>query len=582
MNDFASELAQQKAARQHFDERLAGLASERVTWESKWVDILEHLFPHLARFLAGETEGGKGDISYSKIFDGSPALACETFGEGMCAVMTNPAQKWMVVEHELPMLSERPDIEQWQEECGDLMLKAMNRGNIYECLNQSYKEFGAIGNAAALLDEHPKYFIHGHNFAPGEYYLGVDRYGRVDTCYRKFKLTVAQMVQQFGLKAVSQTIRDAWKGNRRRDEFVIVHAIEPVSADPMKGVDDRVPVGATWRSVYYERGAKGGELAERDVGLLDVSGYFEFPVMTMRLDVPSTSVYGVGRGNVALGDIKALMWWTNKLERAAEMEVDPPTLEPVGSTTKLAPLSTAPGARNKYNENATGKPTAGRLFESKFDPEQARARIYELTERIDKTFYRDAFQKFSDMKTSADLRLPQIAEISAEKLLRMASTTQRVIPGLNVLIDRLFGSMARAGQLPEAPEDIVGDELNIVYQSMIAKAQRESGVANIERFSGFVGNLAQTLGTMEPVDKFNSDQAIERYADHLGVSPKIVRSDEETAEIRQARLAAQAAPAAAQVAKDASGAAKTLSETPTEGDNYLNAMAGAVNQYAGV
>ena len=568
-------------ARQHFDERLAGLASERVTWEARWVEILEHLFPDLARYLAGETEGGRGDISYSKIFDGSPSLACETFGEGVSAVMTHPAQKWMAIEHELPMLSERPDIEEWQEECSDLMLKALNRGNIYECLTQSYKEMGAIGNAAALLDEHPKYFIHGHNFAPGEYYLGTNRWGRVDTCYRKFKLSVAQMVQQFGLNAVSQTIRDAWKANRRREEFVVVHAIEPVNADPMKGVDDRIPTGAQWRSVYYERGAKGGELGERDAGLLDVSGYYENPVMTMRLDVSSTSVYGVGRGNVALGDMKALMWWTAKLERAAEMEVDPPTLESTGNTARLSPLSTAPGARNKYNENATGKPSAGRLFESRFDPEQARARIYELSERIDKIFYRDAFQKFSDMKTSADLRLPQIAEISAEKLLRMASTTQRVIPGLNVLIDRLFGIMARRGELPEPPEDIQGDELNIVYQSMIAKAQRESGVANLERFGGFVGQLAQSLGTMDPVDKFNSDEAIERYADHLGVSPKTVRSNDEAGKIRQQRAAAQAAQLAGQVAQDATGAAKTLSETPTEGENYLNAISGAMNQYAG-
>jgi hypothetical protein len=566
-----------KRARQHFEERLGALQAERSSWEASRREICRLMFPEYDRFQRGN-RSNKGDASFKDIMDSSPRQAAEVFAEGICNGMTNPARRWFLLRHEKPQIADRPDIEAWQDECGVLMLEAMGRGNLYDALVQVYREYGTFGDSCALGEEDQRSYVHWHNFAPGEYYLAVNSRGEVDTCYREFEMTAAQLVGRFGLMNVSMPVADAYKNNNRQYNFPVVHAIEPVASDKMEGVDDRVPFHAKYRSVYFEYGdPRRNEQLGRE-GLLDVSGYLEFPVMAPRLGVASNNAYGYGRGYVALGDIKQLMYWQKLIDRASEMEVDPPTQIPASMRNGI--YSTAPGAQNFYNDTAGAAPVK-RLFESRFSPEYAEKRVEILKRRIDLIFFKDVFTLFSDWEGSQDLRIPQISEMRDEKLLRMGGVFQPVIPALRVVVDRYFGVMMRRGELPLPPEDIQGDTVNVTYQSIIAQAQRQQGVAGLERFTGFVGQTAQLQGSMAAWNMVKTNEVIEDYADMVGVPSKMLRSSDEAEQLGQQQQAMQQAAAAAQMAKDGASSAKTLAETPTEGDNYLNAIAGGMRQMAG-
>jgi len=109
----------------------------------------------------------------------------------------------------------------------------------------------------------------------------------------------------------------------------------------------------------------------------------------------------------------------------------------------------------------------------------------------------------------------------------------------------------------------------------MAQAQKLIGIGGIERFVGFVGNLAQ----MRPdaLDKADIDQAIDEYGDMLGIPSKIIVPDEQVAAIRQQRAqqqqmqqAAEMAPALAQGAQ----AAKALSETNVQDVSALTRLIG--------
>src|SRR5690606_2818780 len=152
----------------------------------------------------------------------------------------------------------------------------------------------------------------------------------------------------------------------------------------------------------------------------------------------------------------------------------------------------------------------------------------------------------------------EIQERHEEKLLMLGPVLERQNDDLlDPLIDRAFAIMARRGLLPPPPPELQGVELRVEYVSILAQAQKMVGTSSLQRLTEYVGGLA----TIDPqvLDKFDRDQAVDEYADMLGVPPKVVRSDEDVLQIRQQRARQQQAQQAAMAAAQMAQTAKTLS-----------------------
>ena len=113
-------------------------------------------------------------------------------------------------------------------------------------------------------------------------------------------------------------------------------------------------------------------------------------------------------------------------------------------------------------------------------------------------------------------------------------------------------------------------DLKVEYISVMAQAQKLVGISGVERFVGFVGQMAQ----MNPdvMDKLDIDQTVDVYADMTSVPPSIVRSDDAVASMRQQKAQAAQAQQQSEMMNQAAGTAKQLSETDTSGDNALTEM----------
>ena len=77
----------------------------------------------------------------------------------------------------------------------------------------------------------------------------------------------------------------------------------------------------------------------------------------------------------------------------------------------------------------------------------------------------------------------------------------------------------------------------------MAQAQRAYEVSTIERSALFAAQLAQI--DQQVLDKFNADEALERYIQLTGATPSLVIPDEEVQAMRQQRAEAQQAQAQA-------------------------------------
>ena len=114
--------------------------------------------------------------------------------------------------------------------------------------------------------------------------------------------------------------------------------------------------------------------------------------------------------------------------------------------------------------------------------------------------------------------------------------------------------------------------LKIEYISIMAQAQKMLGISGVERFTGFVGQMAQ----MDPsvLDKIKSDKIIDSYGDMTSVPTSILRTDEEVQAMRDQRANAQAQQQKMQQMQMAASAAKDLGQTSTAPDTALGSILG--------
>jgi hypothetical protein len=300
------------------------------------------------------------------------------------------------------------------------------------------------------------------------------------------------------------------------------------------------------------------------------SGYEDNPISAPRWDVQPGDVYGDGPGILALPGSKSLQ----VLERRRGQIVDK-----LASAALQAPaamrretISHNPGAVTYYPDNlATGQGRNPITPLYQVDPAsltviQAEGTEYER--RIDEAYFVDLFLATinSDRR---QVTAREIAEVHEEKLIALGPVLDRThYEGLNRDVKRVVNLLARARVLPPPPKELDGMPLKIEYISLLAVAQRSVGATSIERFAGFIGNLA--AGNPAVLDKWDMDQTVDEYGEVVGVPAAMVRSDEETAKIRQARQQQEQAMQATALASSGAQAAKVLSEADTgRGSNLL-------------
>jgi len=246
--------------------------------------------------------------------------------------------------------------------------------------------------------------------------------------------------------------------------------------------------------------------------------------------------------------------------------INPPMTGP--SALRQAKASLLPGDityLDVNNANQGFKPAHEVNFGAAFGPLEDGSQKTRL--RIQRAFYEDLFLMLSQ-SDRREITAREIDERHEEKLLALGPVLERLNQDLlDPLIERTFAIMSRKGLIPPAPDAIQGQSLRIDYVSIMAQAQKAQSLSGLERFAGFIGQTAEVDPSV--LDKVNSDELVNQYADATGIAPKIVRSDDEVQAMRdQKAKAAQQQQAAANMPGIA-GAAKDLSQTQTTGNSVL-------------
>jgi hypothetical protein len=427
-----------------------------------------------------------------------------------------------------------------------------------------YEELGAFGTASTIVLADYTSVIHHYPLTTGEFAMAADHRGQINTLYREFQMTVAQVVREFGRSNCSPTVQTLFDRGALEQWVTVMQAIEPRVDRDLTKRDDR---NMAWKSIYFEPGGNEDQI-------LRESGFKEFPALCPRWAVSGGDIYGNSPAMETLGDIKQLQHEQLRKAQGIDYKTKPPLQAP--TSLKSRDVDTLPGGISFVDAAA---PNGGirSAFEVNIDLSHLLNDIQDVRERIKGGFYADLFLMLAN-GTNPQMTATEVAERHEEKLLMLGPVLERMHNEiLDPLIEMTFTRMVEANIVPPPPDELQGMELNVEFVSMLAQAQRAIATNSVDRF---VGNLGAVAGIKpEVLDKFDADRWADAYADMLGIDPELIVPGDQVALIRKQRAEAQAQAQQAAMLNQGADTAQKLGSVDTSQQSALTDVTRAFSGY---
>jgi hypothetical protein len=561
-----------ETARDRIWKRSAHMEAERRLFEPLWVELRDNFLPTRGRFDKDGEHTARAPKRNS-LPNSTPLYAMRTLASGLHAGLTSPARPWFKMTLREDALAEFGPVKIWLGQAEERLRQAFSGSNFYEMLPFMYAEYGTFGTMCGLCledDGKPHVPFRFEWYTAGQYHLATDAFGRYDSLFRDYAMTVRQVVTRFGMKRVSTAVQKAWASGNYEQKVWIRHTIEPAQQ------------GSGFDSCYWER-----TRPDRGDGLLAKRNIASNPVIAAAWERMYSETYGTScPGIVALGDAKALQIDEIGKARGIDRQYNPPLQGP--PLTGRNGVSLLPGAYNELATMATG-PSAGirSLYDFTPDIRGLLDNIGRGERRIEQSCYTDLFLMLTMDERAQRATAEEIRARYDEKVLALGPTLEQCNSMLRGVIDRGMEIMIRRSRpiwegvldgdplLPPPPEELMDREIDVEFVSTLHQALRATTLQGIERFAAFAGQMAQMTG--QPPDKFNAEQALDEYALGVGVTPTVVRSDDEVAALQAQRAQQQQMAQMAQMAgpmKDGAQAMSQLATTAPAEDSILASLAG--------
>lgn len=514
-----------------FNKRLESLRSDRGNYVNLWGELSEYHLGQRGRWLGQNAQRNTVKRNTAQ-YNNKSKMAVRTLASGMMTGITSPARPWFKLSSGNPDLDESRAVKDWLFQVERRMYKVFNASNFYNMMHLLYTHLGVYGTGAMGMFEDYENVIRCKTYPIGSYMLGLGGTDLVDTLYCEYMRSVGQLVKEFGIENCSRNVQDMWRNGSTEEMIAVVHVIEPNDDRDMQSPFN---TDMPYRSIYYERAATGAG----DNKFLRESGFKSFPIMAPRWEVDGEEVYGSDcPGITALGDTKALQLGEKRMYQALDKVGNPPLQGSASVAAKTGNNTPAPGSVIILGANDKGLES---VYKGYAPDLQAIVSIGDRTEaRISRAFYEDLFLMLAMDTRNQRATATEVAERHEEKLLALGPVLERLHAELlDPVIDRCFEIMVAGGLVPPAPKEVQGRELTVEYISILAQAQRMVAISGIERTMGFAASLAQLWPASR--HKVNASQAIDEYGHAMGVSPKLIRGDDEAEEMAgaEANMAAQ-------------------------------------------
>lgn len=566
--------------RGHLEARLNSLYTWRQSWWTQnWSDLAQFLLPRRSIWLTQSTGGNptpnnmtRGREINQSIIDPTGTFALRVCSAGLMSGLASPSRPWFKMAPKMKNFEPDEAGRQWMDEVENRLYNVLSGSNFYNSFAQECEDLVVFGNGPTIIYEDEKDVIRLYNPCIGEYFLSSSATLRVDGLYRRFLMTVAQIVDFFGLENCPREVQKLWqaKGSSLQIEKIIAHSIEPNFGIGKENAG-KVPGNYTWREVYWVYGAANDRP-------LSLRGFMDQPFTASRWATQSNDAYGRSPGMDVLPDVMQLQIETMRKAEALEKQVRPPLL--ADAQLKNQPASTLPGEVT-YVQNLNATSGMRSIYQVNPDIRGMMEDIKEIQQRIKIGLFNDLFLML-EQGPNKDMTATEVQAKLQEKMMVLGPVVENMLSeSLKPKLHRIFAILVRRNMLPPMPDSMKGIPLDIEFTSIMAVAQRAASTGGLERIAAIIGNLSAVYP--EAKDIMNVDIFLREFNELLANPQKIFRSPQAVQEIQAAQAKQQQQQAAMEAAQHGATTAKIGADAAnTLADTQIGGGATALNQLLGV
>jgi hypothetical protein len=495
-----------------------------------WRACFELTFPERGDGLDGDQiDAEKAQSRKAAMLDSTASDAARLLTSSITSGMTPANSVWFGLD----VGDETDEERRWLDQVAEAVWEAIHGSNFDAAKFEAVLDSVCAGWFVLYIDDEGDVLrFHEWPLSQCRIAASVDG-GRIDTVYRKYKLSAEQAVKAYG-DAVSQKVKDAAR-DKPDQCFEFIHAIEPrTKYAPGARMARNLPIS----SVHLECETKG---------IVRESGYHELPVVVPRWMQLPNSAYAIGPVSNALPTIREL----NELLRLEK-----------------SALSRAAAGVYVAEDDGVLNPRTVKVRGGMVIMANSVNSIKELPSGAD---FNITFSKADQMRAEirrllmADQLQPQDgpAMTATEVHVRVALIRQLLGPlfgrfqaeDLAPTIERVFGLMYRRGRpelggslgqvlLDDPPASLEGETFRVRYQSPLARAQKLEDVSAMQQLVAIAQGLA-VAGKAGALDLLDEDQVMRLSSDGLGAPNKALRDEKAVEAFRKAAVEKQAADAQA-------------------------------------
>jgi hypothetical protein len=546
--------------------RWSKLDQDRNYWLSMWQSIADLVMPRKSYIL--NTTVTPNTDKETRLFDSTAVRANMVLSAGCMSYITPADSRWFSLE--APESVEGGDgVNEYFSEVTEVITSALANSNFHTAIHELYLDRGCFGTAVLFVEPGDKSPLNFKTFDVGSFAISENHEGYVDTIFRKYEMTVRNLVENFGLENVSDLTRTKYNAENSQNwdqKVEVIHAIYPRpegKRDKTKLDGPNKPIA----SCYIEVAAKH---------VLRESGYDEQPFFCTRYLKWQQSPYGWSPSWVALPDARQLNFLQKQMDALAELAAFPRMLVP---DSHEGSLDLRAGGITYFNASEPSAIPREWMTQGRYDIGQDR--IKEKQRHIEEAFSVPLFQMFSAQDQGQPISATEVRAREAERLMAFSPTFSRLTTELlTPLLQRVYGLLARNGAFPQPPEALIQQdakgelflpEPKVVFNSRIALAVKAMENTAVDRTMQRAMSLVQITQDPSVLDNFDTDKMARETSLNDGIDAEFLRPVEQVAQMRQQRAQAQQQQAEMQAQQHAAEVAAKMGGI--KGDSVMGQMA---------
>lgn len=496
--------------------RFSQLEDNRRKFVDRWKETQEYVSPTVDNW-----DNLDAIPELPKRYSSDPCNYLNTLVSGIVGYSASPNIVWFKLTLEDQKDLKAYGVKDWLEEVEEIMNAEFNRSNFYSQIPSIVDQGATIGHGAMMTEFNTsKNKLHFFTIRSAELFLDVNAGGEIDTVFRKYVMTLRNVVEFFGLENVHENIKTDFEDETKwNNNITILFAVFP-RKEAKK--DFKTNLEMPYAAFYID-------LTNQHI--IQESGYSEMPYSIFEWNQIPGLAYSTSPATNALPDIKYL-----NIVKKTSMQICQTSAEPpMRISNSIRSLSIVPKGRNyitspdeiiepiKTGENY---PITLQMLE-------------DIKQSVKDWFNVDFFLMLQSKQ--GNMTATEVMELQGEKAAILSNIIVALKECLSTVIKRSFNLLYQNGIIPEIPESIRGNGngMSVDFVGPLAQAQKKyhsmGGISSALQ-------LINPIGQMFPsaMDYIDADELIKKTMNGQGMPQSIIREDKDVEDLRRRREEAQA------------------------------------------